>query len=201
MKKFLLKINRENQAPIVVYVDPATLRKGHFYLSFCPSPYNVYGMLYGGEVKYSDLTTLLTEEEFKAICCDDNINYHAVICNAESKGINIPAILNKVESEENEKLFEQVIQEEKDYLINKEGMREDDVNYLFDCLGDRKDSSALYGLFKNEKELGEYYVDDNYDVDSFLENYIDYEAIGRNLLEDDSRYLKLPSGLIAEYAS
>lgn len=187
MKKFLLKINRENQDPIVVYVDPATLRKGHFHLSLCPPPCNVYGMLYDGEVKYSELTTLLTEEEFKAICCDDNIN--------------IPAILNKVESEENEKLFEQVIQEEKDYLINKEGMREDDVNYLFDCLGDYRDSSVLYGLFKNERDLGKYYVDDNYDVDSFLENYIDYEAIGRNLLEDDSRYLKLPSGLIAEYVS
>lgn len=201
MKKFLLKINRENQAPIVVYVDPATLRKGHFYLSFCPSPYNVYGMLYGGEVKYSDLTTLLTEEEFKAICGNETISYHAIFDKVKSGEINIPDILNKVESEENEKLFERVIQEEKDYLINKEGMREDDVNYLFDCLGEYRDSSALYGLFKNEKELGEYYVDDNYDVDSFLENYIDYEAIGRNLLEDDSRYLKLPSGLIAEYVS
>ena len=200
MKKFLLKINRGDKDPIVVYVDPATLRKGHFHLSGCPTPYNVYRILYE-EVKYSDLTTLLTEEEFESIRCDEDISFHAIIENAESKGINIPAILHKVESEENEKLFERVIQEEKYYLINKEGMREDDVNYLFDCLGDYRDNSALTGLFKNEKELGEYYVDDYYNVDSFLENYIDYEAIGRNLLEDDSRYLKLPSGLIAEYVS
>lgn len=201
MKKFLLKINRENQESIVAYVDPAMLRKGHFNLSFCHPPHVVFDMLYEGEVKYSDLTTLLTEEEFKAICRDESITFRAIFDKVKSGEINIPDILNKVESEENEKLFERVIQEEKDYLINKEGMREDDVNYLFDCLGDCKDSSALTGLFKNEKELGEYYVDDNYNVDSFLENYIDYEAIGRCILEDDSRYLKLPSGVIAEYRS
>ena len=197
MKKFLLKINKKNKAPIVVYVDPATLRKGRFRVDVP----NIYQLSYIGEVKYSDLTTLLTEEEFESIFHGDNINYHAILYRAKSKGINIPAILNKVESEENEKLFERVIREEKDYLINKEGMQEDDVNYLFDCLGDYRDSSALCRLFKNEKDLGEYYVDDNYDVDSFLENYIDYEAIGRDILEDDSRYLKLPSGLIAEYVS
>lgn len=186
MKKFLLKINKEDKPPIVVYVDPATLRKGHFRVNV-PSSYNIYSLLYKGEVKYSELTTLLTEEEFKAICCDENINIYA--------------ILHKVESEENEKLFEQVIQEEKDYLINKEGMREDDVNYLFDCLGDYRDSSALVELFENEEDLGKYYVNVNYDIDSFLENYIDYKAVGRSLIEDDSRYLELPSGLIAEYVS
>ena len=201
MKKFLLKINKEDKPPIVVYVDPSTLRKGHFHLSFCHSPYNVFCMLSDGEVKYSDLTTLLTEEEFKAICGNETISYHAIFDKVKSGEINIPDILNKVESEENEKLFERIIREEKDYLINKEGMREDDVNYLFDCLGDYRDSSALCRLFKNEKDLGECYVEDNYNVDSFLENYIDYEAIGRCLLEDDSRYLKLPSGLIAEYVS
>lgn len=195
MKKFLLKINKENKAPIVVYVDPATLRKGRFRVDVP----NMFQLSYIGEVKYSDLTTLLTEEEFESIFHGDN--YHGILYRAKSKGINIPAILNKVESEENEKLFERVIQEEKDYLINKEDMREDDVNYLFDCLGDYRDSSALCRLFKNEKDLGEYYVDDNYNVDSFLEKYIDYEAIGRCVLDDDTRYLKLPSGLIAEYVS
>ena len=134
-------------------------------------------------ISYKDITTILTEEEFKTLCNPD--------------GRDLTSIVDKLESEENTKLFEQIIEEEKEYLIDEYGFDEKDIEQIFDeYYLDYRDRGVVGCVFNNTYDLGYEeayqlgYVDNR---NSFIERYFDFKEFGEDLLEEE-QYMQLNDG-------
>ena len=116
---FLFKENGTDDRDCVKYVELKDLKENH---ACCDGKFNVHGACFSMSLKdnisYEDITTILTEEEFKALCNPD--------------GRDLISIIDKLESEENTELFEQIIEEEKEYLIDEYGFDEKDIEQIFD---------------------------------------------------------------------
>lgn len=181
---FLFKENGTDDRDCVRYVELKSLKENHLCID---GKFNVHGACYcmslkENDVDYEDITTILTEEEFK------------VLCNPE--GEDLTSIIEKLESEENAELFEQIIEEEKEYLMDEYNLDEEDVEYIFDsyCL-DYRDRGIVSYVFDDAYDLGyeEAYSLGYVERNSVSERYFDFEKFGEDLLEEE-QYLELNDG-------
>jgi hypothetical protein len=183
---FLYKENVDDR-DCVAYIDLTDLKNRHLCID---GKFNIHGACYcmslcgrNHDVNYEDIKTILTEEEFNLLCNPD--------------GTDLASIIEKLESEENQALFEEVIEEEKEYLMDEYGFDEDDIEQIFD---------EYYLSYKDRGIVGCVY-DDVYDLgyetawsfgyvkndDSIMERYFDFEKFGEDLLEEES-YMQLSDG-------
>lgn len=182
---FLFKENETNDRDCVRYVDLEDLRNNHLCID---GKFNVHGACYSRSLKeedadYENITTILTEEEYKMLC--------------NPNGKDFTSIIEKLESEENEELFEQVIEEEKEYLMDEYGFDEEDVEQIFDeYYLDYRDRGIVGYVFDDAYDLGYEeayslgYVDNR---NSIVERYFDFEKFGEDLLEEE-QYIQLNDG-------
>ena len=181
---FLFKENETNDRDCVRYVDMEDLKNNHVCID---GKFNVHGACYSmslkeNDVDYEDITTILTEEEFKTLC------------NPEGK--DLTDIIEKLESEENIELFEQIIEEEKEYLMNEHGFSEEDIEQIFDeYYLDYRDRGIVGCVFDSVYDLGynEAYSLGYVDNNSVAERYFDFEKFGEDLLEEE-QYMQLNDG-------
>lgn len=185
---FLYKENTDDR-DCVAYIDLADVKKRHLCID---GKFNIHGACYssslGGcyhNVAYENITTILTEEEYNLLCNPD--------------GTDLTGIIEKLESEENQALFEEVIEEEKEYLMDEYNLDEDDIEYIFYNYGlDYRDRAVVGYVFKDAYDLGYEeawslgYVDNN---DSIVSRYFDFEAFGEDLKNDED-YCELADGRI-----
>lgn len=181
---FLFKENGTDDRDCVKYIELKDLKENHIC---CDGKFNVHGACFSMSLKdninYKDITTILTEEEFKTLCNPD--------------GRDLTSIVDKLESEENTKLFEQIIEEEKEYLIDEYGFDEKDIEQIFDeYYLDYRDRGVVGCVFNNTYDLGYEeayqlgYVDNR---NSFIERYFDFKEFGEDLLEEE-QYMQLNDG-------
>lgn len=183
---FLFKENGTDDRDCVRYVELKDLKENHIC---CDGKFNVHGACFsmslkGDNISYEDITTILTEEEFKALCNPD--------------GKDLTSIIEKLESEENTELFEQIIEEEKEYLMDEYNLDEDDIKTIFDnyCL-DYRDRAVVGYVYEDTYDLGYEtawscsYVGNN---DSIIDRYFDFEKFGEDLVNDDEYYCQLADG-------
>lgn len=182
---FLFKENETNDRDCVRYVDLEDLKKNHVCID---GKFNVHGACYSMSLKeesasYENITTILTEEEYKMLC--------------NPAGQNLTEIIEKLESEENGKLFEEVVEEEKEYLMDEYGFNEEDIEQIFDeYYLDYRDRGIVGCVFKDAYDLGYEeayslgYVDNR---NSIVERYFDFEQFGEDLL-DEEQYMQLDDG-------
>ena len=183
---FLFKENGTNDRDCVRYVELKDLKENHIC---CDGKFNVHGACFsmslkGDNISYEDITTILTEEEFKALCNPD--------------GKDLTSIIEKLESEENTELFEQIIEEEKEYLMDEYNLDEDDIETIFDNYGlDYRDRAVVGYVYEDTYDLGYEtawscgYVGNN---DSIMDRYFDFEKFGEDLVNDDECYCQLADG-------
>ena len=182
---FLFKENGTDDRDCVKYIELKDLKKNSLC---CDRKFNVRGACYCMSLKesdtnYEDITTILTEEEYKILCNPD--------------GRDLTSIIEKLESEENEELFKRVVEEEKEYLMYEYNLDEEDIEKIFNeyCL-DYRDRGIVSCVFEDVEELGREeawsmgYVKMN---DSIMDRYFDFEKFGEDLLEEE-RYLELNDG-------
>lgn len=179
---FLFKENETDDRDCVRYVDLEDLKKNHTCID---GKFNVHGACYSMSLKeedadYENITTILTEEEYKMLCNPD--------------GKDFASIIEKLESEENEELFKQIIEEEKEYLMDEHGFSEEDVEQIFDeYYLDYRDRGIVCCVFNDTYDLGYEeayqlgYVDNR---NSIVERYFDFEKFGEDLLEEE-QYIQL----------
>ena len=181
---FLFKENGTDDRDCVKYIELKDLKENHIC---CDGKFNVHGACFSTSLKdnisYEDITTILTEEEFKALCNPD--------------GRDLTSIVDKLESEENTELFEQIIEEEKEYLIDEYGFDEKDIEQIFDeYYLDYRDRGVVGCVFNDTYDLGYEeayqlgYVDNR---NSFIERYFDFKEFGEDLLEE-GQYMQLNDG-------
>ena len=182
---FLFKENETNDRDCVRYVDLEDLKNNHLCID---GKFNVHGACYSMSLKeedtdYENITTVLTEEEYK------------MLCNPEGK--DFTNIIEKLESEENEELFEQVIEEEKEYLMDEYGFDEEDVEQIFDeYYLDYRDRGIVGSVFNDTYDLGYEEADALGYIDnrnSVMARYFDFEKFGEDLLEEE-QYMQLSDG-------
>ena len=61
-----------------------------------------------------------------------------------------------------------------------------------------RDRGIIGYVWKDYEEVGREYMDACYNVPDFLENYVDYESFGEDLVNEAERYIELESGWIVE---
>ncbi len=181
---FLFKENGTDDRDCVRYIRLADLKSNHTCID---GRFNVHGACYSmslreNDADYGSITTILTEEEYK------------MLCNPEGK--DLTSIIEKLESEANAKLFEEVAEEEAEYLMYEYGLNKEDVEQIFNeyYLGYR-DRGVVGYVFNDAYDLGYEeafslgYVDRN----SVAERYFDFKKFGEDLLEEE-QYLELNNG-------
>lgn len=175
---FLYKENTDDR-DCVAYIELDDLRKKHLCID---GKFNIHGACYstslGGsyhDVNYEDIKTILTKEEYELLC--------------NPNGTDLTIIIEKLESEENQALFEEVIEEEKEYLMDEYSLDEDDIETIFDNYGlDYRDRGVVGYVFKDAYDCGYEeawslgYVNNN---DSIASRYFDFEAFGEDLANDE----------------
>lgn len=183
---FLFKENGIDDRDCVRYIELETLKEKHLCID---GKFNVCGACYSkslkDDVKYKNITTILTEEEYKMLCNPNKEN-------------DLTNIIKKLISEENQALFEQVQEEEKEYLIEEYGLNEEDVENIFNEYGlDYKDRGIIGCVFSDTYDLGYEeafscgYINNN----NIVEKYFNFEQFGEDLLEDEY-YFQLKDGRV-----
>jgi hypothetical protein len=204
---FLFKDNSEDR-DCVAYIDnkPMRFECDHYFGSI-----NLEGACYSrsfNDVEYSDVKTVLTEQEFNTLIQfskDIHELGYGIVKDDEryQKGVelcnNIQYIYDKLNSEENQELFNEIIEEEKEYLYNEYNLDESDVEQIFNEYGLEYRDRGIVGYvfddiddlaYEEASSLG--FVDDN---NSAASRYFDYKKFGEDLLEEE-RYLELEDGRI-----
>lgn len=182
---FLYKENVDDR-DCVAYIDLTDLKNRHLCID---GKFNIHGACYcmslcgrNHDVNYEDIKTILTEEEFNLLCNPD--------------GTYLANIIEKLENEENKALFEEVIEEEKEYLMNEYGFDEEDIKQIFDEYGlDYRDRGIVGCVFDDVEDLG---YEEAWNLgyiqrDSPMERYFDFEKFGEDLL-DSEYYMQLSDG-------
>lgn len=204
---FLYKENTEDR-DCCAYIEARAERWecNHYFGSVI-----LHGACYSGHdfADYEDIKTVLTEDEYNQLVkfnkdindlgCgitkgDERYNKGIELCKA------IQPIYDKLLSEENEEFFEQIIEEEKEYLMDEYNLDEDDIDMIFNnyCL-DYRDRAVVGYVFDDTYDLGYEeawslgYVDSN--NDSIASRYFDYEAFGEDLANDEY-HCKLADGRV-----
>ena len=168
----------------------------------------LHGACYSGHnfAPYEDIKTILTEDEYNQLVKfneeinalgygivkgDERYNKGVELCNA------IQFVYDKLLSAENEELFNEVIEEEKEYLMDEYNLDEDDIETIFDNYGlDYRDRAVVGCVYDDTYDLGYEtawslgYVNNN---DYITERYFDFEKFGEDLLEEE-QYVQLANG-------
>lgn len=201
-KVFLYKENVDDRDSCAyIEVSPERFECGHYFGSV-----TLHGACYCGHdfAKYKDIKTVLTEEEYKQLIefsknisdlgygitkGDERYNKGIELCKA------IQPIYDKLLSEENEKFFEEIVEEEKEYLMDEYGFDEEDIEQIFDEYNlDYKDRGIVGCVYDDTYDLGYNEAFGCGYIDSEIaERYFDFEKFGEDLLEDDS-YIQLTDG-------
>lgn len=205
---FLYKNNNDDDRDCVKYVELERLGKlecGHYFPSIGTDGACFSGSLKLSEIDFDNVTTILTKEEFEALDIFNKAIYdlkYGIKKGDERyvKGIElyngIEPIIEKLLSEENEELFLQLQKEESEFLQDKYSLSEDEVQEIFDNYYlDYRDRGIISSIFDNAEEAGKEYLDSTGDVPEHLENYIDYEKFGEDLLEREE-YFQLEDGRV-----
>ncbi len=149
--------------------------------------------------KYEDIKSVLTQEEFE-------IFYKIYNVKDKKKGIynDIEKIItDKLLSEENKKLYEEIQEEEKVYIKKKYNLTDSDTeeiwkNYKLKC----KDRNMVSCVYNNLYDMVEH-TRELYGYDNVPMEFFNYKNFGNELLlktiGNYNLWYKLPSGRIVEY--
>ena len=183
---FLYKDNSEDR-DCCAYMSIEDLKKAHVC---CDGRFNIHGACYSRslkEVNFEDIKTILTEAEFNILC-----NYN---------GEDLTEIINKLLSEENEALFEEVQEEEAEFLRDEYALNEEDLEAIFDKYYlDYRDRAVVGCVYKDAYDLGENEAISfglvDWKMNDITSRYFDFEKFGEDLTEEEG-YFELPDGRIA----
>lgn len=202
---FLYKENTEDRDSCA-YVEASPMRWecNHYFGSVI-----LHGACYSKHdfASYEDIKTVLTENEYnQLIRFNEEINTlgYGIVKGDEryNKGVElckaIQPVYDKLISVENEELFNEVIEEEKEYMMDEYGFDENDIEQIFDeYYLDYRDRGIVSCVFSDTYDLGyeEAYSLGYVERNSVAERYFDFDQFGKDLLEEE-QYIELNDGRV-----
>lgn len=153
--------------------------------------------------------TVLTEEEYAALL-QFAVNIHRLGYGIEvgderyEKGVqlceDIQYVYDRLNSEDNEALFEEVQEEEIEWLMEEHSLDREDVEKIFDEYTlEYRDRSIVGCVFKDSAELGYEeawslgYIKNG---DTIAEKYFNTDKFGEDLVAESESYLELDDGRV-----
>lgn len=205
---FLYKVINSDDRDCCAYIrnQPMRFECGHYFGGVI-----LQGSCYcGGEfAPYEEIKTVLTEDEYEALISfnkEIKKNGCGVTVGDEryKKGIElcegIQYVYDKLNSEENQKIFEEVQEEEIRYLMEEYRLSDEDVEKIFNEYALMyRDRSIVGSIYEDYNDLG---YEEAWELGYIKENdlistrYFDTEKFGEDLVNEDNRYLELDDGRI-----
>ncbi len=207
---FLAKIKNKDERDVVKYLEFNGFECDHYFGGLC-----IEGACFSGfesefreeiENNFDNIETILTKDDFKKMfALNDELRALGYGIKRDSekykRGLEIidefkSTIGVKLASSENDRLFEKVVADEKEYCKQTYGLTDDEVNEIF----------REYHLEYQDRAIISYVFNDLYDLveeEKFAFGYdktpyFNDEEFGRDLLESEN-YLELESGRIVSY--
>lgn len=193
-----------------VYIERPEFECGHYYSLPRPT-----GACYSsnwnedGEYEYDYLDTVLTEEEYnKFIQLIDELDKISdgldkdeekkKLADAKAEELN-KFIDDYLLSEKTMKFAEKIKQGEIEFMKEEYDLDDEDIENIYDYYGGEYFDRAIIGRIYNDYyEVAEEYIECGCgDISSFVENYIDYDRMGEDLVSDGD-YVELSDGRIVE---
>lgn len=208
-KIFLLKEYGANDRDCVKYIEIEKLGKlecGHYFPSI-----NLTGACFSmgirsEEIEFNSINTVLTEDEFEQLLTyNDKISELGYGIKEGDARYNegmilyeaITPIIDKLLSDENKKLFDEVVSEEKEFVKNEYDLTNEDVELIFNEYElDYQDRGIVGMVFNDIEEASREEAMQLGYLDTINERYFNYEVLEKDMLESE-QYLELPSGKIA----
>lgn len=205
---FLYRLKNDEDRDACAYIDeiPSKFECGHYF-----SGVRVEGSCYtsGEFASYEDIDTILTKNEYKMLLkfAEDIKQLGYGIKEGDSryvKGVDlikdIQVIYDKLQSEEAKEFEKNIMDDEKEIMMDEWNLSEDDIEEILDnCYLEYKDRAVIGYVYDDVEELAENEIEQCFDVPDFLTNYIDYSKFGEDLLQDEERYKELENGRIVVY--
>lgn len=207
---FLYKENNTEDRDCVKYIknEPMRFECNHYF-----GGVNLEGACFScglnelEALNYEDITTILTKDEINLLIKFgediNNLGYGIKIDDDRyNKGIRlcqeIQPVYDKLNSKENEELFNKVVEEEKEWMKEEYSLSDEDIEDIFDDYYlEYRDRGILGSIYGDAEELGR----ENFDYLGFesnntiIERYFNFKEFGEDLLEEDS-YHELDDGRI-----
>lgn len=206
---FLYRLKNSEDRDACAYINetPSTFDCGHYF-----SGVGIQGACYcGGEfAPYEDIDTILTKNEYEMLLKFNNdikqLGYG--IKEGDLRYIqgldlikDIQVIYDKLQSEEAEKFTKNIMDNEREIMMDEWNLSEDDIEEILnDYSSDYRDRSIIGYVYDDVEELAENEIEQCFDVPDFLTNYIDYSKFGEDLLQDEEMYKELEDGRVVYYS-
>ena len=141
--------------------------------------------------EFDNVETILTKEQFDMLANRIPITKEG-----------IKAIIEILNSEENEQLLNKIVDQEilaikEKYSLEDEDIKELKMDYDIYYL----DRNCVAQVFKDYEELGRYIIEETYNIPRELHPYFDYEDYGYDVVNEESQYINLVDGRIIEIYS
>lgn len=207
---FLAKELNSDDRDIVKYIEFNGFECGHYFGGL-----HIVGACFSGfekefrdkiENDFENIETILTKEELEQMfVLNDELKALGYGIEKDSdkynKGMEIIAefentIGKKLLSDENKKLFEKVVADEKEYVKNEYDLTDKEVEEIFENYNLEYQDRAIVGtIFSDKYDMIE---EEKFSFGYDKQPYFDDESFGNDLLESES-YLELESGRIVYY--
>lgn len=203
---FLGKIKNSDDRDCVIYMEFKGFECNHYFAGLRTSGACFSGRLNEIKDNIDNFESILTKEEllrlFELDKMLDDLGYGIEKGSEKyNKGIEIlneyeNTIGKKLASEENEKLFKKIIEEEKEIMKEEWNLTDKDIEDIFENYYlEYRDRGIINYVYDDVYDLGEEMIDSCYNLDDNIKRYIDYEKFGEDLLSDDC-YVELDDGRV-----
>ena len=210
-KVFLAKELNDDDRDIVKYLEFNGFECGHYFGGL-----HIVGACFSGfekefrekvETDYENIETILTKEELEQMFeLNDKLKELGYGIEKDSdkynKGMEIieefeNTIGKKLLSDENKKLFEKVVADEKEYVKNEYNLTDEEVDEVFDNYGlEYQDRAIICTIFSDFDDM---VYEEKISLGYDKQPYFDDESFGRDLL-DSGYYYELGNGRIVYYS-
>jgi uncharacterized protein YcgL (UPF0745 family) len=144
-----------------------------------------------GNFQYEDVETILTKEEFDTLANRIPITKEMV-----------QTIIDKLDSDENKKLLNTIVDRELECLKEEYNLSDNDIDNIKNDLEFKEfylDRNCICHIYDNYKELGQYIIDEFYDIPQNLQPYFKAEDLGYDVVNEDARYIVMDDKRIVEF--
>ena len=203
-KVFLFKVVDSDDRDCVGYIEnqPMRFECGHYFgrpiihgANYCNSDFPMY----------DEIKTILTEDEYyQLLDFDEQINK---LCFGITKGDEryqrgvalceaIQPVYDKLNSDENKELFDEIWEEEKEYLYDEYGLNDSECEEIAnEYFGDYRDRGIVCCVYEDAYDCG-YEEAENLGLlqDDIVRRYFDCEKFGQDLVDEDENYYELSNG-------
>ena len=144
-----------------------------------------------GDFQYENVETILTKEEFDTLANRVPITKEMV-----------QTIIDKLYSDENNNLLNTIVDRELECLKEDYSLSDNDIDNIKNDLKGKEyylDRNCICQIYDSYKDIGEYIIEEFYDIPVNLQPYFKTEDLGYDVVNEDAKYMVMEDDRIVEF--